>query len=84
LLAKNVANDNLNFQSMGHFFVHKKQALVNVVFEMNVESIFLVTSNPMSVQAFQIEAEALGIQIEQVMEQLTNLHKISVSQRGRP
>jgi len=35
---------------------------------MNVESIFLVTSNPMSAEAFQIEAEALGIQIEKVNE----------------
>ena len=39
---------------------------MSVVFEMNVESVFVVASTPMAAAAFQIEAEALGIEILKV------------------
>ncbi len=42
------------------------QSVANVVFEMNVENVFVVTSSPFTASAFEVEADVFGIQIEKV------------------
>jgi soluble P-type ATPase len=42
------------------------QSVANVVFEMNVENVFVVTSSSFTASAFEVEADVFGIQIEKV------------------
>ena len=58
-----------------HFCTTYNQAVVNLAYELNIDSLALISSSSMTVETFLAEATALGIRVPNILELNTELIK---------
>ena len=58
-----------------YFYTTSNQAVVNLAYELNIDSLALISSSSMTVETFLAEATALGIRVPNILELNTELIK---------